>query len=124
MSILSELEALVNSAMETMGGAAVMSGVRCEGGVGGGDSELGGEGEGMSGDRWPTPSPGDIVFQSSTSRYFCGEGRSNSPFGEPQFNFLHKNLSFTECVYKSEVYTFSNGDSIHVDNGGIAGTCI
>ena len=31
--------------------------------------------------RWPTPNPGDIVFQSSTSRYFCGEGRSNSPFG-------------------------------------------
>ena len=31
--------------------------------------------------RWPSPNPGDIVFQSSTSRYFCGEGRSNSPFG-------------------------------------------
>ena len=32
--------------------------------------------------RWPTPSPGDIVFQSSTSRYFCGQGRSNSPFSK------------------------------------------
>ena len=31
--------------------------------------------------RWPSPNPGDIVFRSSTSRYFCGEGRSNSPFG-------------------------------------------
>jgi hypothetical protein len=30
--------------------------------------------------RWPSPNPGDIVFRSSTSRYFCGEGRSNSPF--------------------------------------------
>ena len=27
----------------------------------------------------------DQVFRSSTSRYFCGQGRSNSPFGMPLF---------------------------------------
>lgn len=30
--------------------------------------------------QWPPPTEHDIVFRSSTSRYFCGEGRSSSPF--------------------------------------------
>lgn len=32
--------------------------------------------------RWPTPSPNDVLFRGSISRHFCGEGRSDSPFGE------------------------------------------
>lgn len=82
MSILSELDALVNSAVAATGGVAMRDGGCSGGSERGGDGELGGEGEEMGGDRWPTPSPGDIVFRSSTSRYFCGEGRSNSPFGK------------------------------------------
>ena len=31
---------------------------------------------------WPPHKPDDILFRSATSRFFCGEGRSNSPFGE------------------------------------------
>ena len=41
---------------------------------------------------WPSPDPADIVFRSSTSRYFCGEGRSNSPFGTAFYNFKQHTL--------------------------------
>ena len=30
---------------------------------------------------WPTPMSDDVLFHSSLSRYFCGQGRSDSPFG-------------------------------------------
>ena len=87
--LISELAALIDSAIESdrwredrEGGGGKRGG---EGGSGerggeGGGGERGGEGSG--GVQWPSPQPGDIVFQSSTSRYFCGEGRSDSPFGE------------------------------------------
>eukprot|EP00731_Ephydatia_muelleri_P030108 Em0021g631a len=35
---------------------------------------------GQEGLQWPAFSSHDAVFRSSTSRYFCGEGRSSSPF--------------------------------------------
>lgn len=75
---LSELEALIDKAIETSnmmmaGDERSMRASRQR------------EGEGEGGIRWPTPNPGDIVFQSSTSRYFCGQGRSDSPFGKRQF---------------------------------------
>lgn len=38
--------------------------------------------------RWPTPTPEDTLFQSSTSRYFCGQGRSNSPFDASNQPFI------------------------------------
>ena len=30
---------------------------------------------------WPAPTSDDVLFHSSLSRYFCGQGRSDSPFG-------------------------------------------
>ena len=30
---------------------------------------------------WPVPGPNDVLFKSATSRYFCGEARNDSPFG-------------------------------------------
>lgn len=30
---------------------------------------------------WPAPGPDDILFKSATSRYFCGEARNSSPYG-------------------------------------------
>lgn len=30
---------------------------------------------------WPAPAPDDTLFRSATSRYFCGQARSDSPFG-------------------------------------------
>ena len=32
--------------------------------------------------RWPTPTPDDMLFRSTTSRFFCGQGRCDSPFGK------------------------------------------
>ena len=32
--------------------------------------------------RWPTPTPDDVLFRSTTSRFFCGQGRCASPFGK------------------------------------------
>lgn len=29
---------------------------------------------------WPAPGPNDTLFRSATSRYFCGQARSDSPF--------------------------------------------
>lgn len=33
-------------------------------------------------ERWPTPSPNDTLFRSTVSRFFCGQGRCDSPFGK------------------------------------------
>ena len=33
-------------------------------------------------DHWPSPRHGDFLFHSTRARFFCGEGRSNSPFGQ------------------------------------------
>ncbi len=40
--------------------------------------------------KWPHPNQDDALFRSSTSRYFCGQGRSDSPFGELSSSFLHQ----------------------------------
>lgn len=54
---------------------------------------------------WPSPDPADIVFRSSTSRYFCGEGRSNSPFGTVAAFF---NYCFTILNHIHYVHVYSN----------------
>lgn len=51
---------------------------------------------------WPSPDPADIVFRSSTSRYFCGEGRSNSPFGTEFYNF--KQHTLRTCIRQHNYY--------------------
>ena len=33
---------------------------------------------------WPPRDPDDALFRSSTSRYFCGQARSGSPFGKQE----------------------------------------
>ena len=77
-----------------------------EGGGGGGDEEV-------MNKRWPTPSPGDIVFRSSTSRYFCGQGRSDSPFGK----IVMREHTHTGHGY-SHVYIRSNMRIFCLDGGG------
>ena len=33
-------------------------------------------------ERWPTPTHNDTLFRSTTTRFFCGQGRCDSPFGK------------------------------------------
>ena len=51
---------------------------------------------------WPSPNPGDIVFRSSTSRYFCGEGRSSSPFGTYIYTLPAHKLTILYTVVADE----------------------
>ena len=49
---------------------------------------------------WPAPTSDDVLFHSSLSRYFCGQGRSDSPFGMYIGAQLHKlhGCSMCKCV--------------------------
>ena len=58
--------------------------------------------------RWPTPTPDDVIFKSSTTRYFCGEGRTDSPFGEyvpiinaHNINYIHVLTHTRACTDSS-----------------------
>ena len=48
---------------------------------------------------WPTPMSDDVLFHSSLSRYFCGQGRSDSPFGTYVGARLHKLGAALYSVY-------------------------
>ena len=48
---------------------------------------------------WPTPMSDDVLFHSSLSRYFCGQGRSDSPFGTYVGAQLHKLGAALYSVY-------------------------
>ena len=52
---------------------------------------------------WPTPMSDDVLFHSSLSRYFCGQGRSDSPFGTYVGAQLHKLgaalIFYTLCMW-------------------------
>ena len=64
-----EMQAMIQEVLE-------VSGLGCSG-----ESTATQSSVSMEAPSWPTPSANDIVFRSSTSRYFCGQGRSDSPFG-------------------------------------------
>ena len=49
------------------------SAVSLESSLGNGDDDM---------QRWSIPSADKTLFRSTTSRFFCGQGRNDSPFGK------------------------------------------
>ena len=69
-------------------------------------------------DHWPSPRRGDFLFHSTRARYFCGEGRSNSPFGQFFIMTLLSNSLSVSRFSSSAVHFTRGGGYTAQHNGG------